>query len=103
MSRRDSTNSNESSIEIFSHSDSSDVFDSGHWDTTGDVEVLDNAPVAQKKNVEDYVLVKIISVKNTFRHFIGGITDEQDEDGDCEVKFMKALWKIRNSFLFQRG
>ena len=36
-----------------SHSDSSDVFDSGDLDTTGDVEVLDNAPTAQQKHVRD--------------------------------------------------
>ena len=94
--RRDSTSSSESSIEISSQSDSTDVFDS---DTTSDVEVLDldDASVTQEKKVEDYVVVKVFSETKTFHHFIARIIDELGDDGDYEVKFMKASFKIKNA------
>ena len=98
-SKRDSTSSSESSIEISYHSDSSDDFDS---EVTSDVEVLDDASVTQEKKVKEFVLVKVFLKANTFRHFIARIIDEQDDDGDYKVKFMKASFKIKNAFFFPR-
>ena len=53
--------------------------------------LLDDAPVAQKKNVGDNVLVKDFSETILFRYFVACIIDEQDEADDYEVKFMKTL------------
>ena len=44
------------------------------------------------------MLVKVFSEANTFRRFIACIIDEQDDNGDYEVKFMKASFKMKNAF-----
>ena len=66
------------------------------------VEVLDDAPAAQENKMGDYVLVEVFSETNSFRHFISCIIDEQDEDGDYEVKFRKALSNIKNAFFIPK-
>ena len=44
--------------------------------------------------------MKVFTEENRHKHFIALITDEPDDDGDFEVKYMKRSQKITRGFLF---